>query len=345
MDCHGNCLEQPAEPPASSFKEKIKVAAYPVQTLGGMIFAYLGPAPAPLLPRYDAFVWDNCIREIGATVIPCNWLQIMENSLDGTHVEWLHGYYSNYVRRLEAEERGEPFWKRNVRHHTRIGYDLFEHGIVKRRIEEDGSEDDDDWRVGHCLVFPHMLANPTAQIRVPMDDTHTLHLWYTATRVNVPAPTQEPVPFYNIPWQTEEGEYITNFVDGQDIMTWITQGPIADRHLEKLGASDVGIIFYRQVLKEQIERVEAGLDPLGVIRDPARNIVIDLPRERVHHGERRDARVTADGKQRGSRPNAPEYNLVLRELEAQAAAAAVELVHQQQPLEVASLRHVSAELA
>lgn len=27
----------------------------PVQELGGMFWAYLGPAPAPLLPRYAAF--------------------------------------------------------------------------------------------------------------------------------------------------------------------------------------------------------------------------------------------------------------------------------------------------
>jgi 5,5'-dehydrodivanillate O-demethylase len=346
MDRQGNCLEQPAEPPESNFKDKVKVPAYQVQELGGLIFAYLGPDPAPLLPRYDAFVWDNAVREIGATVIPCNWLQIMENSLDGTHVEWLHGYYGNYVRQVEAEDRGEAFRPRPVRHHTRIGFDRFDYGIVKRRIEEDGTEQDDDWKIGHALVFPCILGNPTMQIRVPMDDTHTWHLWYTASKVNVPAEPQQQVPFYNIPWQTEDGEFITDFVDGQDIMSWVTQGEIADRHLEKLGASDVGIILYRQVLKEQIERVQRGEDPLGVIRDPERNRVIELPRERVHHGERRDVQLAEDGRKgTAGRPNAPEYEAVMRELRRQASEAGAELMYQPPEVLVDSSRTTVANLA
>jgi len=342
MDRQGNCLEQPAEPPESSFKEKIKVPAYQVQELGGLIFGYLGPEPAPLLPRYDEFVWDNAVREIGAAVIPCNWLQIMENSLDGTHVEWLHGYYSNYVRRLQAEEGGAPFTPRPVRHHKKIGYDLFEYGIVKRRIEEDGSEDDDDWKIGHALVFPYILGNPTMQIRVPMDDTHTWHLWYTATKVNVPAPPQDQVPFYNIPWQTDEGEFITNFVDGQDIMSWVTQGDIAERHLEHLGASDVGIILYRQVLKDQIEAVERGEDPLGVVRDPAKNEIIELPRERMHHGQSREVQLV---ERTGARPNAPEYTDAMREVRRKASEAGSDLMYQPPEVLVNSDRTVTADLA
>ncbi|MBV8087097.1 MAG: Rieske 2Fe-2S domain-containing protein [Chloroflexi bacterium] len=346
MDRAGACLEQPAEPAESTFKDKIKVAAYPVHELGGLVFAYLGPEPAPLLPRYDEFVWDNAVREIGAAVIPCNWLQIMENSVDGTHVEWLHGYYSNYVRRLQAEEDGRPFTPRPVRHHTKIGFDLFEHGIVKRRMEEDGTDEDEDWKIGHALVFPCLLGNPTMQIRVPMDDTHTWHLWYTATKVNVPVDPPDPVPFYNIPWQTEQGEFITDFVDGQDIMSFVTQGEIADRHLEKLGQSDVGIIFYRQVLKDQIERVERGEDPLGIVRDPAKNVIIELPRERVHHGEKRDVEIGQDGRvRRGSRPNAPEYSEAMQALRRSAHGDSDDLLYEPPTVLVEPQDRVTADLA
>ena len=87
----GQCLEMPAEAPDSTFPRRVKMAGYPVQDLCGLIFAYLGPEPVPLLPRWDMFVWDHVLRDIGSTIIPCNWLQIMENSLDPVHVEWLHG--------------------------------------------------------------------------------------------------------------------------------------------------------------------------------------------------------------------------------------------------------------
>ena len=100
-DRNGKCLEQPyeqAEDPDSTFKDRIHMPAYPVEELGGLIFAYLGPQPAPLLPRWELFVRDGVLRDIGAAVIPCNWLQIMENSLDPVHVEWLHQHFFNYVQ-------------------------------------------------------------------------------------------------------------------------------------------------------------------------------------------------------------------------------------------------------
>src|SRR5439155_25944694 len=39
----GQCVEQPyeeTEDPGSTFKERIRIAAYPVQEMGGLIFAY-----------------------------------------------------------------------------------------------------------------------------------------------------------------------------------------------------------------------------------------------------------------------------------------------------------------
>ena len=37
---------------------------YPVQEMGGLIWAYLGPAPAPILPKFDLFVRDDMERLI-----------------------------------------------------------------------------------------------------------------------------------------------------------------------------------------------------------------------------------------------------------------------------------------
>ena len=53
-----------------------------------------------------------------------------------------------------------------------------------------------------------------------------------------------------------------------------TQGAIADRTTELIGASDRGIVMYRNLLREQIARVQAGQDPDGVVRDAALNEII-----------------------------------------------------------------------
>ncbi len=64
-------------------------------------------------------------------------------------------------------------------------------------------------------------------------------------------------------------------VQAQDHMAWETQGPIADRTQERLGNADDGIVKLREMMKREIEKVQKGLDPLGVIRDPAQNKMID----------------------------------------------------------------------
>src|SRR6266516_4062721 len=194
FDGKGACLEQPAEPPDSTFKNRVRVPAYPVAELGGLIWAYLGPEPAPLLPRYDLFVRDDLEREIGITRLPCNWLQIMENSLDPVHLEYLHGIYMNYAQKRLGKDAVAA-----VKHHVKIDFDVFEHGIAKRRLLEGQSEDVDDWRVGHPILFPNILAvgdesgTPEFQIRVPVNDTETLHFWYVTEHRKPGAPPQADI--------------------------------------------------------------------------------------------------------------------------------------------------------
>jgi 5,5'-dehydrodivanillate O-demethylase len=251
------------------------------------VWAYLGPEPAPLLPRYDVFAWTSALRDIGRALLPCNWYQIMENSVDPVHLEWLHGRHLASVRTAQ----GLPAPTRYTRRHEEIGFDVFPHGIVKRRVLAGGSRDDDDWRVGHPLVFPVMLRvgagrQHRLQIRVPVDDTHTLHYWYSCylPKDGAEAPAQRDIPVYDVPFRDSRGEFLLDFVDGGDIMTWVTQGPIADRTRELLVDTDRGIALLRRLYLEQIDRVSAGLDPLGVVRSSAENQRIDLPQERDKYG-------------------------------------------------------------
>jgi 5,5'-dehydrodivanillate O-demethylase len=65
------------------------------------------------------------------------------------------------------------------------------------------------------------------------------------------------------------------------MMAWVTQGEISDRTTERLGTSDQGVILFRNLLEENIAKVERGEDPIAVVRDPARNEpMIVVPRER-----------------------------------------------------------------
>jgi 5,5'-dehydrodivanillate O-demethylase len=143
----------------------------------------------------------------------------------------------------------------------------------------------------HPLVFPTILRHVSPavrgvkngpyrhnmQIRVPLDDTHT-----QVYRVNfIPSATerspvgQDPPHEYRA-LKNPEGEYYMDIVSAQDSMAWETQGAITDRTQEHLGVGDRGIVLFRKLLKEQIEIVRNGGEPMGVIRDPARNKIIEF---------------------------------------------------------------------
>src|ERR1044071_6972067 len=54
FDETGACIEQPFEDtthPEDNFRSKCGIRAYKVEELGGLVFVYMGPEPAPLLPR------------------------------------------------------------------------------------------------------------------------------------------------------------------------------------------------------------------------------------------------------------------------------------------------------
>src|SRR5277367_3831673 len=65
FDASGACIEQPNEPEGSTFKDKVNIGGYAVSELGGLIWGYLGPQPAPLIPKLDGFVAERAIRTIG----------------------------------------------------------------------------------------------------------------------------------------------------------------------------------------------------------------------------------------------------------------------------------------
>jgi len=267
-DTAGHVVDMPFEPACLP----LKIKAYPVQELGGLIWAYLGPEPAPLLPRWDILARDDMDREIVFKPLPCNWLQCMDNSFDPIHFEHLHGMYGNYV----MKKLGKPPMLNPARH-LKIDFDVFEFGVYKRRLVEGAPEDGTDWTIGHPVLFPSILAQGSPeqqsfQIRTPTDDTTTMHIVYNGRLRKPGQPPQESIPFRRESLEHDEWGRVwgTNIVK-QDEMAWVGQGSISDRTIEHLATSDKGVMLFHNLLLQEAEKVERGEEPLGVIRDPAIN--------------------------------------------------------------------------
>lgn len=285
FDCEsGRCTERPFEPAAPH--AGITIATYPVEAFGGLLFVYMGPPDRkPLLPHWDVLARDDKGKSI--LVMPehhCNWLQIQENTADSVHTYYLHGHRAALMNG-GVPDRVSAFFYRPIKSYD---WKTSEWGVEKM-LEYGG--DRPEVEVRPPLIFPNILRIPEGPVeamhfRIPIDDEHTRIIWIGLFEG---VPGGEIGPPDRVPYRIEvdppgtsvETFDLTTFY-GQDRVVWETQGAITDRSVETLGATDRGIVLFRRMLAEQIDKVERGEDPdVAVVRDPAHNECITFD---VSHG-------------------------------------------------------------
>jgi len=272
FDRDGACLHQPFEEtrhPEGNFKDKVRIKAYPVRELAGLLWAYLGPDPAPELPDWERF-HDRGFKQVVFSEVPCNWLQCQENSIDPVHFEWLHDNWGKVLRGEDGPRAPQ---------HRRLGFDEFDYGFLYRRVREDTTEQDELWTTGRCCLWPNALYTGHFEWRVPIDDTSTLSVGWFLDELPGDAPfRQEVIPSWDAPVKDPEtGRWITSHIMNQDFVAWAGQGSVADRSLEHLGESDRGVILLRKRFLDDLDAIQAGRDPMALIRDPAANHRVHLP--------------------------------------------------------------------
>ena len=275
----GRCLAQPFEEranPEADFKERIRLRAYSVEVNAGLLWAYLGPAPAPAVPDWRNF-YTKGYKHICYVHLPCNWVHVMENAFDQLHNEWMHDKWSFYLR--DGSVPSDRWQMQKIIHRE------FDCGWAAERQY-----------VGHSEIFPDRVIlwpnyscfGPSFEWVVPVDDTNTLLIYQHCTRFYSEAPfKQRRIPYWT-GWIKAPGsdEPLARPPRNQDVLVWIGQGPVPDRTQEHLGASDTGVIMYRKKLMEQIDVVQAGGEPKGLVRDPSKYFV-KLPAS-VPSGPQRD---------------------------------------------------------
>ena len=169
-DVDGKVLETPGEGPGSTFKERVRQPSYKVQELGGVLFVYMGPEPAPLLPRYDVVARQDGQRAMRARIVNCNYFQMIENSVDQNHLKWLHRGFTT------------PTWEDGE-----INPQIFDHGVLNTYTRRVAGK---NWAHVNFFVMPTInktgnveeghptehTASSSCEVmrwRVPIDDTST----------------------------------------------------------------------------------------------------------------------------------------------------------------------------
>jgi 5,5'-dehydrodivanillate O-demethylase len=268
FDERGTCVVQPFEDGMNPARERrVGIRAYPVERTAGILWAYLGPEPVPCLWDWDRF-HDAGPKRIRLTRVPCNWLQCQENSIDPVHFEWLH---TNWSRRLrDARAPLAPT-------HVKIDFDEFEWGFVYRRVLADTDEQHPYWTIGRVCLWPNALYAGNFVWHVPVDDENTLDVTWTVDDGERADGSDAVTYSYREIYDERSGRLHVTPVN-QDTIAMVGQGAIVDRTREHLGESDRGVILLRRRFLADLEVVARGGDPKGILRDPARNHRIHLPR-------------------------------------------------------------------
>jgi len=269
FDAQGHCLEQPCEPQGGAFKDKVRQPWYPIEEKYGLIFAYMGPPDRkPVLPSYEClevmddgeFVEadDSSIGSGGPVIIPCNWLQHYENVVDPFHVPVLHASFSGaqFTTAMAAMPN--------------VTFEASPRGVLARstRKTDDGKT---FYRVTEAAlptlrVVPNPRVAQYARVEsigwvLPIDDTS--FRIYVAGRVKAKGDIARMRSKFNGKdwWDMSEEEHQSH---PGDYEAQVGQGPITVHSEEHFAQSDRGIVIMRRMLREQLDRIAQGHDPIGV---------------------------------------------------------------------------------
>ena len=278
FDTEGNCLEQPCEgKDKPAFRARCRQPWYPVEERYGLVFAFMGPPnKKPLLPQWSPFenltpdeklVPDAASYSVGGDeteeIIPWNWLQDWENTMDPFHVVILHSAFSGPQFNPEMAVMPDVNW-----HDTKLGMQYTAH-----RKFPDGREMD---RITH-VMFPSLRSVPNIQLSggiaesmgwlVPVDDNR--HRTFHITRMPLDF---EGVPLVTAPILDKKWSDMTadeRWMMPGDWEIQKGQGPITCHSEESLGSSDTGVAMLRRKLRTQIRLVQDGDNPTGVEFEPS----------------------------------------------------------------------------
>jgi nitrite reductase/ring-hydroxylating ferredoxin subunit len=301
FDAEGKCLQTPAEPATSRLCEGIRQRAYPVVEKGGILWAYLGEGEPPAFPELDCFVAPGAYTFAFKGLFECNWLQALEVGIDPAHASFLHRFFEDedtshaYGKQFRGASAGSELpMTKILREYDRpiINVESTEYGlrlIALRQIDEERTH----VRVTNQL-FPHGFVIPMStemtitQWHVPVDDENCY--WY-AIFTSYSAPVDKAkmraqrLELYELPdyrsrrnrsndygFDPHEQATETYTGMGADINVhdqWAVEsmGRIQDRTREHLGQSDKAIIQYRRLLRQEIQKVAEGEQPLLVFDD------------------------------------------------------------------------------
>ncbi len=299
----GEVIEMPSEPPESCMAQKLKHKTYPTHEHAGFVWAYMGPPET--MPEFQPPAWAStaeCKVSVAKTIIDCNWAQVLEGNIDSAHSSSLHASEiqpGNVARSTMSVSGGTQRPSTDKAPRIQIettGYG-FRYAALRRPIKDAATSEYVRMTVfvaPFTVLIPPNIQHNVTHLSVPVDDTHTVfHLISWSDEPGKGGIDQED-------WRRHIGAQVgidlderyvkrrnagNNFMqdrgamkngsftgihglNNQDIAMWETMGmgPIADRTIERLGASDIAIVHFRRLMVDAAIAFSKGEPAIGSVR-------------------------------------------------------------------------------
>ena len=332
-DVTGQCVEVPSEPADSKLCSKIKLTAYSLEEKGGILWAYMGdPAKKPPLPEYEICTVAPGQRFISKRFQQCNWLQALEGGIDSSHVSFLHS------GNLDTDPlfKGSAGNKYNISDKRPVFEVVDNPGGLLIGARRNAEDDQYYWRITPWLMPSFTMVPPRGDhpvhghFWIPIDDEScwTWSFDYAGARELTKSERAamedgqgvhcKYVPGTYIPMANSNNDYLMDReaqrsglaysgIHGiaiQDSSLQESMGLICDRSMEKLVATDKGIMMARRKLFKAIKNMqEKGELPPGIEPEThkVRSASILLPRGQQYIDGAKDALR--------SRPNEPHASV------------------------------------
>ena len=296
----GTCVDQPAEPASSNFKDHVRAVAYEAREAGGIIWTYMGPKDKiPPFPEHEFTLVPASHLAAAKRLQQCNYLQNLEGELDTAHLNFLHRSWT---------PGQEDFMAPDDLRRKRYFISETSFGLLCMARSDDGP-DNYYWRMtpfhlpSYTLIpGPYEAANSwTAAVPV----NHTTMMGFTVTWHHdrpllegelASAVRAKVDPKTWIPEANMANDYLRDLdlqrngswtgidlVRIQDMAVQEDQdGPVCRRWEEHLGTTDRAIVGARRLLLSLADHLQAGVEPPQNQQPAAfrlRSVAVSAPRD------------------------------------------------------------------
>jgi len=294
FDVAGKPVDLPNAPSSSPYYQSVTLKSYPTREYGEIVWAWMGPKDRiPQLPELEFGLVPALHRFVTKRRQECNWAQAIEGGLDTAHFSFLHmpapHIRSNENPDAPADERR----LRWIRDDPLPRFSFIDHevGFVlggARRADGDAIY----WRTAQFMLPNHATTPSTlpgetyfGYTFVPITDA-ACWIYTYAWNPERPIGEEERAKFRAghgvigevgpdfLPVRNRDNDYLIDRenqrsqtftgvrgVAEQDAMIQESLGPIADRTIEHLTATDAGVVRFRRAVLQGAKALAEGKAP------------------------------------------------------------------------------------